>query len=73
MRHCEEPLGIDGLLAGNPLGKSSDTQQGSFVRGNVECTDGFVLFAVDDCDVTDDGIVRGEGKNMAWKAHLHEV
>jgi hypothetical protein len=39
----------------------------------VECIDGFVLFAVDDCDVTDDGDVCGEGKNMAWKAHPHEL
>jgi hypothetical protein len=50
------------------------------VRGNVKCTDGFVLFDLDNCNFTDgrDGKVqaddgRGEGMKMTWEAHLHLV
>jgi hypothetical protein len=55
----DETLGKDQL--GNPLGKSSDFQQGSSARGNVECVDGLVLSTRGDCDAT----VEGDGRLKA--------
>jgi hypothetical protein len=80
-------LGKDWPFAGNPLGNLSDTQQGSFEQGDVDCADGIADLGAHFQHVKDftylmlqmkgtAGSVEREAENPffgAWKGRLMKV